>query len=289
MEFLAASHTKTINCTAEEGSWVTKLQIGVPDYISVRPLVFGLTRRTEPDLSLVYKEPGHLSVAIERGELEAALIPAIEYLRGAGGHFVDGPALIAKPATGSIVLLAQKPIQALEKIAVDKFCRSPLAVLRITLGEVHGILPDLCVTKATAGTWREDYDAVLLSGDAALETLVSRPDDEVTAYNITDMWYSLTALPLVLGLWAFNDKNLAGQLAKMLITSRNFGIQNLSHLADGISHTTQYDGEILYDYYTGCWDYHLSAKAKEGLMALEEYALRYDLIQHSRTEGVTIA
>lgn len=266
-----------------------KLQIGVPDFISVRPLVFGLTRRSESDIKLIYKEPGALAAALDRGELDAALVPTIEYLRGVGRYYVDGPALIAKPAMGSLVLLAQKRIDALERIAVDKFCRSPLAVLRVTLGEVHGVLPDLCVTKDVDGDWRENYDGILLSGDAALEVLVCRPDNGVTAHNITDMWYSLTSLPLVLGLWAFSDKDLEGQLAKMFITSRNFGMQNLSHLADGISHTTQFDGEILYEYYSSCWDYHLSETGKEGLKSFEEYALRYDLVQRGRLEPVTTA
>lgn len=259
-----------------------KIRIGVPDFIAIRPLVFGLTRNMEPNAELIYDEPGLLAVAVERGALDGALVPTIEYLRGVGAGHIDGPALVARPSMGGIVLLAQKPIDALERVAVGEFNRSSVAVLRIVLGELHETFPDLCVAKDLHRDWRENYDGILLEGDDGLRRLSIRPDPGVTEYNVVDMWYSLTALPLVLGLWAYNDESLAGTLAKILIVSRNLGTQNLPRLAGGIAQTTGHDVDLLYSYLTNCWEYQLTDMGKESLKVFENYALRYDLIRESR-------
>ena len=266
-----------------------KLLLGAPSFVSVRPLIFGLMRRPEPDTQLVYQEPGVLAASVGRGELDAALVPAVEYLRGIGDYYVNGPALIARPAMGSMILLARKPIKDLERIAVSEYSRSPVAMLRIVLGEIFSTPPDLCVIKNDREDWRENYDGILLTGDTALRHLAYRCDSDLTAYNVSDMWYSLTSLPAPLALWVYNDESLGGQLAKIFITSRNFGTQNVLHLAAGIAQTTQYDGEMLYDYFINSWEYNLSDEAVEGLKAFEERAIQYDLVRQGRFEHATTA
>jgi chorismate dehydratase len=237
-------------------------------------------------VDLVYKRPGLLAEALSRRDLDAALMPSIDYIRGEGEYFLDGPALVAKPTAGSLILLARRPIETIERIAVSEFCRSPIGATRIVLAETHGVTPDLCVCKNTGGDWREEYDGVLLTGDRGLQFLAERPDPEVTVHNITAMWNELTSLPLIFGLWVYNDEELTGQLTKVMVFSRNLGMRSISCLADGIAGTTQYDGELIYDYLTNCWDYQLADTGIEGLKAFEEYALKYDLIRNLRLTEV---
>jgi predicted solute-binding protein len=284
---LCGKRWKNVQGQGRKRLGLKQIILGAPSYVSVRPLIFGLMRRPEPDSRLVYQEPGVLAAAVERGELDAALVPAVEYLRGVGKYYVDGPALIARPAMGSMILLATKPIEELERIAVSEYSRSPVAILRIVLGELYSTTPDLCVIKNGREDWCENYDGILLSGDTALRHLAERGEGNITAHNIADMWYSLTSLPAALALWVYNDESLGGQLAKLFITSRNFGIQNILHLADGIAQTTQYDGEMLYDYFVNSWEYNLSDEAVESLKVFEEHAKHYDLVRHGRFEHAT--
>jgi chorismate dehydratase len=265
---------------------VIHIRVGVPDFLSVRPLILGLTRRQAPEVELIYSEPALLADALRRGDLDAALVPSIEYLRGVGKYYLDSPALVAKPAAGNLLLLTQRPVESIERIAVSEYCRSPVGAARIVLGEKFGATPDLCVFKNMQGDWREEYDGILLTGDLGLQFLMKRPDSDVTVHNLAAMWEELTSLPLVRCLWVYDEEALAGQLTKVMVLSRNLGLRNLSRLADGIGQTTQYDGEVIYDYLLNCWDYQLTDECIEGLKVFEEYALRYDLIQHARMAGV---
>jgi chorismate dehydratase len=263
-----------------------QIRVGAADFICVRPLIFGLTRRQAPEVELVYSEPGLLADALSRGRLDAALIPSIEYLRGVGGYFLEGPALIAKPSAGSVVLLARKPAESLERVAVSEFCRSPVSAARIVLATTYGATPDLCVVKNTHGDWRDEYDGILLTGDQGLQFLAERPDPDLTLIDIASMWDDLTSLPLVMGLWVYHDEGLTGQLTKTMVLSRNLGLQNLSRLADGIASTTQYESDVIYDYLANCWEYQLTDVAMNGLRALEDYALQFDLIRCGRLPSV---
>jgi len=262
------------------------IRVGVHDFVSARPLIYGLTRRQAREVELVYQEPGLLAESLHRGQLDAALVPTIEFLRGVGGYYLDGPALIARPSVGSLLLVSKGPAESLKRVAVCEFCRSPVAVARIMLAEKFGATPDLCVNKNMRGDWREQYDGVLLTGDRGLDYLAERPDPDVTVINLAELWDELTSLPLVMSLWVYNDKALAGQITKIMVLSRNLGLRNLSRLSDGISFSSPHNGEMIYDYLVNCWGYQFDSEGLEGLRAFEEYALRYDLIRHGRLSEV---
>jgi chorismate dehydratase len=230
---------------------------------------------------MTYDEPGVLAEALRLGNLDVALIPSVEYLRGVGNAIVDGPALIAR-SNGAIFLVSQKPMAEIQRVAVHEFCRTPLVAARIVLDRVAHVNPDLLVEKNFAADWRERYDAILISGDTALDFICRPSPQDLEVTNITEMWSLVTTVPLVLGVWAYNDKKLEAPLAKTLVTSRNLGLQNLSRLADGIAATSHYESERLYNYFATNWSYQLGDEGREGLGVLEELATGYDLIRDGR-------
>ena len=260
------------------------IRLGIPQHICARPLVYGLMRNTTSRMQITYGESSMLGEALMRGRLDAALVPAIEYLRGAGEHFVEGPAMIATAADGNILLVSQTPVEEIHRVAVSEFCRTPIAILRVALADAHGVTPDFLVEKNLTD-WRENYDAALLSGDVALRYRSGDPLAGDTCHNIAGLWYTLTGAPLVTAMWVYNDPALRTDLSKALITSRNLGMQNLSHLADGIAQTSQFESTFLYEYLSTCWTYDMRSDQLAGLRKLEERALHYDLLRHARLEG----
>jgi chorismate dehydratase len=258
------------------------IRIGTPSFLSVRPLIFGLTRSPDQRIALSFDSPGNLACALERDALDVALIPAIEYLRGIGRYQLDGPAHVAVSASCSLLLVTNKDIERVQRVAVDEFARTPVAVLRIVLDQLYGVIPDICVAKDVQEKWQERYDALLLSGDQGLSYIYRNPAGSDKVVNLTELWASLTSTPLVLSVWAYNDSRLGGELKKILITSRNLGDQNLSLLSDGIAHTSEFDGQFLYKQFSKGWRYEMGPMETEGLKALEEYAFQYQLIPKRR-------
>jgi len=261
---------------------LSRIRIGVPQSISVRPLIYGLIRSPQPGVEMIYGEPGVLSNQLAQRELDIALIPAIEYVRGVGQAYIEGPAHVARSGGNGVLLVSRVPLKSIDRVAVHEFCRTPIAAARIVLDRLHGIRPDLLVEKNFGGDWRETYDAILLNGDAALDLVVHGHPAGLEVHNVVDMWTQLTGHALPLSLWVYNDLELQATFAKWLMTSRNLGVQNLSRLADGIASTTHYGSETLYNYFAGTSSYNLGEDERAGLHALENFALEYDLVREGR-------
>jgi len=245
-------------------------------------------RSADLDASLVFNTPALLADSLAQGHLDAALLPSIEYLRGVGERFITGPALIAQQAAGTLFLVTQKPFEQIERVAVDEHNRTPVAVLRIVLAEHFGVMPDFLVEKNLPMGWRDSYDAVLINGDAALSHRFGVQNSEDKAYDVVSAWYELTGLPLVSALWVFNDRAHEGSIAKRVVRSRNFGVQNVERLAEGIALTSEYGSEDLLNYFTKCWSYEFGDRELSGLRALQDYALRYDLVRARRLTPVVV-
>lgn len=233
--------------------------------------------------SVTFEPPASVVESFGRGRYDAALVPSIEYLRGAGRHLLAGPALVGRAAPGGLVLLAQKPIVSIERIAVGEFCRTAVAVLRIVLAEQHHVFPDLLVEKRIdEDDWRDRYDAALLTGDAALRETRGEKTEGLTRYNLTEMWRSLTKTPLVHAVWIYDDTARAAEISRALSESRRVGLDNLSSLAEDTARGLGLDAMMVYDYFTRAWSYDLGEAELEGLRALNDYARKYDLIRENR-------
>ena len=262
------------------GGRVSQLRYGAADFISTRPLLAGLQRAAAP---LHFETPAALVDSLARGRYDAALVPTIEYLRGAGTHLVQGPALVSRTAPGSLVLVSQKPLADVERIAVGEFCRTPVAALRIVLAEMFECFPDLLVEKRIEeDDWRDRYDAALLTADAAFRELTAPKTKGLTRYNIAEMWRIVTRTPLVLAVWVYNDAARASQIQKSLTESLRAGLDNLPVLCDDVSRTIGLDAMVIHDYLSRAWSYQLGEREMDGLRALNDLACRYDLIRESR-------
>jgi chorismate dehydratase len=248
--------------------------------------VHGLVRAPRQDVELITGTPVALSRALEQGVIDAALIPSIEYLRGAGRHYLRGPAHVATGRNGGLLLTTRKPIVELKRIAVRENSCTPLAVLRVVLDRLYGIMPDFCIYKGDIDAWEDGYDAALLTGDAGLRYAVSDAAGDVTLHDLAEMWEQTTHRPLVLSLWACNDERVAERLLPILTRSRDAAMRNLSRAADVIAGDSGFAAPFVYDYLTTGWDYQLGEAEEESLKLLEQYALDYRLVRNGRISRV---
>ncbi len=266
---------------------MSQLRYGAADFISTRPLLAGLRRA---NASLRFESPAALVDSLDRGRYDAALIPSIEYLRGAGTFLVSGPALVGRSAPGGAVLVSQKPVAEIERIAVGEFCRTPVAALRIVLGELHAVFPDLLVEKRIGeDDWRDRYDAALLTEDAAFRESIAPTMQGLARYNVSEMWRTLTQTPLVHAVWVHEEAAPAREVTRTLVESRRAGLDDLPALCDEIAGVHGVDAMVVHDHLVRAWSYDLGEREMEGLRALNELSCRYDLIRESRLPAAVAA
>ncbi len=269
---------------------MSQLRFGAADFIANRPLLCGLSNGHANGASLTYESQATLVDSFERGRYDAVLVPSIEYLRGAGRFLLPGHALVGRSAPGAIVLVSQKPLEELQRVAVGECCRTPVAALRIVLGEQQHVFPDLLVEKRlNEDDWRDRYDAALITGDAALREVSAPATDGLTRFNVVEMWKSLTKTPLVHSVWVSDEESKLDEIRTMLASLCALGIERLASLAEEIGAALSMDAMVAYDYLTRTWSYELGNAEMDGLRALSDFARKYDLIRDNRLSGVVSA
>ncbi len=262
---------------------MSQLRFGAADFIANRPLVCGLSNGFAHKADLTYESQATIVDSFERGCYDAVLMPSIEYLRGAGRYLLPGPALVGRSAPGGIVLVSQKPLAELQRVAVGECSRTPIAVLRIVLAEQQCVFPDLMVEKRlNEDDWRDRYDSALITGEAALREVIAAPTEGLVRYNVGEMWKALTKTPLVHSVWVTDNEAKLDEIRTVLKSLSAYGLERLASLADEIAASMSMDAMVAYDYLTRAWSYELGDAEMDGLRALSDYARKYDLVRESR-------
>ncbi len=176
------------------------IRVGAVSYLNAKPLYYRLTEFA-PGISLEMDLPSRLADRLAAGELDVALIPSVEYLRGAGGDTRSSPG--SRSRRGG--RCGASSCSAGCRWSGSSGWRSTTARGPARSwpgsGSTHGIgvrperiefLPmGVPVQESTA-------DAVLLIGDRAMKV----PDDAFHAVvDLAEAWRELTGLPFVFALW----------------------------------------------------------------------------------------
>src|SRR5690242_10706969 len=118
------------------------IRVGAVSYLNAKPLYYRLTE-IAPGVSLSMDVPSRLAEQLGRGELDVALIPSIEYFRGAsqGYEILPGFAIAARGAVRSVKLFSHVPFGQIRRLSLDAGSRTSQALARVWLDAEHGVRP----------------------------------------------------------------------------------------------------------------------------------------------------
>ena len=148
------------------------LRVGAVSYLNAKPLYYRLGEFA-PGVRLSMELPSVLADQLSRGELDVALIPSVEYLRGVerGYEIVPGFAIAARGAVRSVKLFSRVPFDRIRRLALDEGSRTSQALARVWLNEAHGVRPsELEPLPMGVSPLESTADAVLVIG--AIGTIV---------------------------------------------------------------------------------------------------------------------
>jgi chorismate dehydratase len=240
------------------------VRVGAVSYLNAKPLYHRLTEFA-PGISLEMDLPSRLADRLERGELDVALIPSVEYLRGAGRGYqiVPGFAIAARGAVRSVKLFSRVPFDRIDRLALDAGSRTSQVLARVWLEACHGVRPGRIELLPMGVPVQESTaDAVVLIGDRAMKV----PDDGFHAVvDLAEAWQGLTGLPFVFALWVVRPGVDLGTLPEALERSRADGLAHADELAATHGPGLGLDVATCYDYLTRVLSYELGEREIAGL------------------------
>ena len=265
-------------------------RVGAVSYLNAKPLYYRLAERA-PGIELTLDLPSRLASSLAAGDLDVALIPSVEYLRGAasGYEILPGFAIAAKGPVRSVKLFSRVPFSRVRRLALDEGSRTSQALARVWLDAQHAVRPERIESLPMGVSPLESTaDAVLVIGDRAMK-VPHEPFHEVV--DLAEAWNSLTGLPFVFALWVVRPDVDLRDLPEILDLCRRDGLFHAQALAEEHGPRLGLDVSEAYDYLTRVLSYNLGESELAGLRHFADKAADLglapqgvDLVFHRRRD-----
>jgi chorismate dehydratase len=251
------------------------LRLGCVKYLNARPLVHGW----EGDLLLDH--PSVLCRKLAQGDLDAALVSSIEYLRNPTYKIVDDVSIASDGPVFSVVVVHSTALADVAEISLDPASETSVVLLRYLLRR-RGLNPRLieggevvtagASVRAPAGA--PASSARLLIGDQAIRFRLANPDLRV--WDLGQEWKEIMHLPFVYALWLVRPQVIdPRQLAERLRALRT---QNLARMDELIAQEQEFDHEFCRRYYRDHLRFGFGEREKKGLQNFAEVCVTQNLI-----------
>jgi chorismate dehydratase len=215
------------------------LRIGASPYVSAWPLTDGLAE--EAGVVVRQEPPSALGPLLKAGELQAALIPSIEYYRLAAvaderARVVAPMRIMALPvaaigsrgAVGSVRLFGYAERERIRRVLLDSASRTANALVRLLLERPSAVQPHFVLPEELASKSPRPPDAEVVIGDAAL--VAARPR-ALWVDDLGEEWDDRYHKPLVWAFWAARADAPIDRLVEVLSAARDRGLAKLEELA----------------------------------------------------------
>jgi chorismate dehydratase len=284
---------------------VAKLRISIVQYLNTAPLVWGFTHgplRGKYDLS--FTVPSQCAEELRTGRADVAIIPAIEYQRIDDLVILPDMAIASKRQVRSLLIIAKKPIEQVNSLALDRSSRSTQTLTRILCAEKWKIAPQFFEAPPDLRTMLRQADAALLIGDPALRIAVAIEQDirpgapgptvrqaatlGITSaellhiYDVVGEWQSLTGLPAVLAVWAARRGLATPEVTADFLASRDFGLPAIPEICFHAARELELPQRTLESYLRHNIDFSLDEENRRGLELYYDHAEKLGLIRQAK-------
>ncbi len=250
-------------------------RLGVVSYLNAKPLVAGL--ETDPDVTLVPDVPAHLSALLERGEVDAALIPVIDlFVPGRAWRILSDSCIGCDGETLTVRVFSRVPPEAISKLHVDGESHTSVALATIIWNELYQ--RRLEIVPFSGRETVDECEAVLLIGDKVVNNSLIEYDIET---DLGSAWKSLTSLPFVFAVWAAPTGTDVSKLARKLSAARDNGIEAAEVIAEDFGPGLGWPVTLAKRYLTARLRYDLGERQRRGMERFLELAKANHLV----TEG----
>jgi len=289
---------------------VNSLRISIVQYLNTAPLVRGFTHGPlQGKYQLSFTVPSQCAEALRSGQVDIAIIPAIEVQRIKNLVVLHGLCIASRRSVRSLLLVSKKPIPDVRRIALDRSSRSTQALVRILCAKHWHISPTFFEADPDLPTMLQQADAVLIIGDPALRLALNSEahatrhasgDLQIPSefaglsspaplflHDIIENWCALTGLPAVLAVWAARPNSVTPEVVRDFHDSLVFGAQQLPQISAESSRELNLPASKIARYLTENIDYTFDDENLLGLRRYFSFAAELGLIPESRDLSFT--
>lgn len=258
-----------------------RLRVAAVGYLNARPLYDGLDR--EPASARVRLDcaaPSEVARRVAEDEADVALMPVAAAATIGDLRLVRGSAIGARGAVRSVVVVAERPIEDIEELAVDLSSRTSVVLVRLLLrARRRGREPRL--------VGRGPREAIAHVGGARGALVIGDPALEIEGRfpHVMDLglaWLELTGLPFVFAAWCGRAGAISAADERLLERARISGLERRDAIADEHAERSGLPAASLRAYLRDAIRYELGDPERLGLERFFDEAAQAGLLPRAQ-------
>lgn len=256
-------------------------QIAASSYLNTAPLIWSFLSGSKQNTVelFTHKAPSRCAEMLANSEVDAALVPVIEYQRIPGVVIVPGVCVGSRAAVRSVVIASkQNNLKKIKRVALDNSSRTSVALVKIIFREFLGFEPEWQTSPPDLRSMLEHNDAALIIGDPAMKI----PRDKFRVFDLATLWHDFTGFGFVFAMW-MAGRNSAEQVRAIdFKAARDEGLAHLDEIAASYGDQSTLSPVEIKDYLTGNIAFQLDEKMTKGLELYFELAQKHELTKRHK-------
>jgi len=255
--------------------------VAASSYLNTAPLIWSFQHgRFQNTVELVTDAaPAHCGDLLARGEVEAALVPIIEYQRIPDIRVVPDVCVGSHSAVRSVVLVSRyEDLKNVRRVGLDSSSRTSQALVKIIFWEFLGVEPHWQTSGPDVHALLKNNDAALLIGDPAMN--ISLP--EVYVFDLAGVWRRFTNTGFVFAMWMAGADAVAMVSKVDFAGAREEGLEQLEEIISACEGDVPLPRAEIRKYLTENITFHVDGELQRGMELYFELARKHGLIASKR-------
>ena len=256
-------------------------RIAASSYLNTAPLIWSFVHGSQRDAVELFTDtaPARCAEMLAADEVDAALVPVIEYQRIPDVAIIPDVCVGSRSAVRSVVLATRRNnLKKVERVALDDSSRTSVALVKIIFREFLGFEPEWQTSHPDLKSMLTHADAALIIGDPAMKI----PRDQFRVFDLATLWHEFTACGFVFAMWMVRKESVEKLRGIDFAAARDQGVAHLDEIAAEYKPRLGLSGEEVKTYLTENIAFQMDEEMKKGLKLYFELAVKHNLIEAAR-------
>src|SRR5688572_5341217 len=246
-------------------------RIAASTYLNSAPLIWSFLHGSKRGtVDFIDAVPARCAQLLSQNEVEAALIPVIEYQRIPNGALVPDVCVGSQAEVLSVVLVSKNSqLENIRTVALDESSRTSATLVKVIFREFLGREPAWTTRSPNLDEMLERNDAALIIGDPGM----TFPRTGLKIWDMASLWRNYTGFGFVFAMWMVRDED-----ARKIdfAAARDEGVTRIDEIVDAYRDKIPMD---LRKYLTENIVYRIDESMRQGLQLYFDLAHKHQLIE----------
>lgn len=245
-------------------------RLAASTYLNSAPLIWSFLHGSKRGtVDFIDAVPARCAQLLSANEVDAALVPVIEYQRIPGGALVPNVCVGSQEEVLSVVLVSKNTqLEEIRSVALDESSRTSATLVKVIFREFLEREPEWTTCSPNIDEMLDRNDAALIIGDPGM----TFPRTGLKVWDMAGLWRNYTGLGFVFAMWMVGNEAIDVDFAG----ARDEGVTLIEEIVDAYKDKIPMD---LKRYLTENIVYRIDESMQRGLQLYFELAHKHGLIE----------